>query len=351
MAARTLRCLRGIPVARLARGRLRLSERPQQHGDGDHGYEEVRDQVRRVVHRRVDKRVPPFGEGGGEEDDARDEVAGEAGQHRDDGAKDRSPRGGREEPGEPQHAEGQRVVEYDLHWVQGERLYRQVKQAVRRPRDDANPGPLPQRKQDQGHHLERDRTPERHGPDLDQTQHERQGYGERRLREHPGVSERVQRTSSFAVSAGMREESVEAPCAGITRIRFNGSASLRTPSQPRGSPVCRPLNVSYGTPTGNRPAHRSPSTVAASVMAPLETFSRASSSGNSTTRMNSVGSGRGPPGSRTARHRNRWQTSVVRPVLVWTETRYSSPTARKPVSSMSSRSAAPRGSSPLSTPP
>src|SRR5918997_4698725 len=114
------------PVPHLARRRLRRLERPEQHHHDHERDDEARNQVRRVVHRGVEPRVPPFGEGGGEEGDARDEVAEKAGQHRHDGTHYRPPRRGREEPGEPQDTEGQRVVEDHLHRVHDERLDGQV---------------------------------------------------------------------------------------------------------------------------------------------------------------------------------------------------------------------------------
>src|SRR5918998_5512709 len=227
MAARTLECLRP-PISDLAWGGLRPFERPEQHHHGDQGDGEAGHQVRRVVRCRVEVRVPPFGGVRGEEDDARDEVAEKAGQHRDDGAQNSVPNGGLEETGEPQNAEGYRVVEEDLHRVHYKRLDGQVQEAVDRPSEDADPRALTQSQQYEGHHLERDRASEGHLPDLDQAEHERQSHGEGRLREHPGVSERVHSAPSFFLR-GCTERAPESPCAGITRIRFNGSAPRRRP--------------------------------------------------------------------------------------------------------------------------
>src|SRR5918998_4320028 len=153
MAARTLgeRC---SPMFHLAPRRLRAFERPQHHRYDDQGDYEARHQVTRVVRRRVEVGVPPLGGVRGEKDDARDEVAQKAGQNRDDGARDGALDGGSEEPGEPQHAERQRVVEDHLHWVQGDRLDGQVKEAVRCPGNDPDERSLAQGQQDQGHHLQ-----------------------------------------------------------------------------------------------------------------------------------------------------------------------------------------------------
>jgi hypothetical protein len=143
MAVRTLGELRP-PKFRLAPRRLRAFERPQQYRYDDQGDDEARQQVRSVVHRGVEQRIPSFGEGGREEGDARDEVTDKAGQNRDDGARDGAPDGGREEAGEPQNAEGQRVVEDHLHRVHDERLDGQIEEAVRRPRDDPDERSLAQ---------------------------------------------------------------------------------------------------------------------------------------------------------------------------------------------------------------
>src|SRR3712207_1461514 len=78
MAARTLGFLRA-PKLRLARRGLRPLECPEQYDDGDEGDGEAWYQVRRVVRRRIEVNVPPFGGIGSEEDDARDEVAQKTG--------------------------------------------------------------------------------------------------------------------------------------------------------------------------------------------------------------------------------------------------------------------------------
>src|SRR5918997_4107190 len=117
-----------LTVPHLARRRLRPFERPEQNPHDHERDDEARNQVRQVIHRRVGVRVPSLRGVGGEEDDARDEVAEKAGQHRNDGAQDRAPHGGREEAGEPQNPEGQRVVEEHLHRVQGDRLDGQVQE-------------------------------------------------------------------------------------------------------------------------------------------------------------------------------------------------------------------------------
>src|SRR5918998_2499534 len=208
MAALKLGGLRS-PVPHLARGGLRPPERPEQRHHDHERDDQARHQVSRVVHRGVDQRVPSFREGGGEEADPRDEGAEKAGQHSHDGAEDRAPRRGWEEPGEPENAEGQRVVEDQLHGVNDERLDGEVEEAVGRPGDDAYPGSLAERQQYEGHHIERDRAPERHLEDLDQTQHEGQGHGQRRLREHPRVSERIHRAPPSCSLRGAPREALE----------------------------------------------------------------------------------------------------------------------------------------------
>src|ERR687898_1631508 len=93
---------------------------------------------------------------------------------------------------------------------------------------------MAQAEQYQGDHLKGDGTPERHLEDFDQAEHERQRYGESRLGQHPGVPERVQKAHPPCGMRGCADKILESPCAGITRIRFSGSApacplSLSTP--------------------------------------------------------------------------------------------------------------------------
>jgi hypothetical protein len=126
----------------LARGRLRPFERSEEYHRDHERDDEAWYQVRQVVRRRIDERVPPFRGVRGEEDDAGEKVAEKAGQHRDDGAKDGSSNGGPEEASEPEDSEGQRVVEEHLHWVHHERIDGQIQQAVGSPRGDADPRTL-----------------------------------------------------------------------------------------------------------------------------------------------------------------------------------------------------------------
>src|SRR5215213_6478460 len=120
--------------------------------------------------------------------------------------------------------------------------------------------------------------------------------------------------SSFRSSGMRRIEIPRSPCAGITRIRFSGSApacplSLTAPRSFWCS-QCSPPPVPAPPPA----LQSNPSTVAASVIPPSDTICKASPNGNSATLMNSVGSGRGPRSSLLAAHLKRWQTSVLHPL-------------------------------------
>src|SRR5918998_964116 len=236
----------GAPVPDLARRRLRPLQRPQQHDHRHDGYGQARDQVRRVVRGRVDVRVPALRRVGGEEDDAGDEVAGEARQDGDRRPDDGPPNGGPEKAGETQGAEGQRVVQEDLDGVKDGGVGDQVEQAGDGAGEDPHPPPLAQGQQDQGHHLQGYRAPVGHLEDLDQAENERERDGERRLGQDPRVPESVQMRTPPSGKRGCADEILLSPCAGITRIRFSGSApdlSVLLPSQPRGSPVVRPPSL------------------------------------------------------------------------------------------------------------
>jgi hypothetical protein len=83
------------------------------------------------------------------------------------------------------------------------RIDNEVEQAVSRPRDDTDPPALPEGEEYQGDHLQGDGAAKWHLEEHDESQDERQRYGERRLGQYPGVSECVQ-TRTLPWSAGMR---------------------------------------------------------------------------------------------------------------------------------------------------
>ena len=90
------------------------------------------------------------------------------------------------------------------------------------------------------------------------------------------------------------------------------------PSQPHGSPLFIAPSVAHSPEPAPPALQSNPRTVGASTIRPSYTMRKATPKGNSTTLINSVGSGRGPRSSLIAPHRKRWQTSVLRPVLVCT---------------------------------
>lgn len=89
-------------------------------------------------------------------------MAEKACQHCDRSTKDRTPHRWLEEPGEPEGAESQRVVEQKLKGVNHPEVYGEVEEAVGHTRHDAHPPALPQREEYQGDHLQRDGAAEGH---------------------------------------------------------------------------------------------------------------------------------------------------------------------------------------------
>jgi hypothetical protein len=67
-----------------------------------------------------------------------------------------------------------------------------VQQPVNRSRDDAHLPALPEGEEYKGDHLQGDRAAIRHLEEHDESENERQGDGQRRLGQYPGVSEGVQ---------------------------------------------------------------------------------------------------------------------------------------------------------------
>src|SRR5215216_317563 len=125
IAARTLRGFRAL-VLQLSWRRLHSFERLKQQRREHDGNAQARGQVRRVVRRRVEVRVPALRCVGGEEDHTREKVAYEARQNGHCGAQDRTPHRGLEESCKAQGAEGQRIVQDELHRMNHVRIYGEI---------------------------------------------------------------------------------------------------------------------------------------------------------------------------------------------------------------------------------
>src|SRR5215213_2795375 len=106
---------RRAPVMQLPRRRLGPFERLEQYHRDHNSDGQARDEVRCIVRRRVEQRVPALRRVGGEEDHAREEVAYEARQYGHRGAQDRTPHCWLEESCESKGSEGQRIVQKKLH--------------------------------------------------------------------------------------------------------------------------------------------------------------------------------------------------------------------------------------------
>src|SRR5215210_945979 len=321
IAARKLRGFRA-PVVQLSWRGLRYFQRLQQHHRDHQRDDQARGQVRGVVRRRVEVGIPALRRDGGEEDHTREKVACEARQNGHCGAKDGASHCGLEESCEAKGAEGQRVIQEELYGMYHERIDDEIQHTVNRSRDEAHLPALPEGEEYKRDHLQGDRAPKGHLEEHDESENKRQGDGERRLGQYPGVSEGIQLRILLPVygDAPIRDSEISLRRHYPDQVQRVGASA---PSQPHGSPdlLCSQCNL---PPAPAPPALQSnPSTVAASVIPPSETLCKASPNGNSTTLMNSVGSGLGPRSSLTAAHPKRWQTSVLRPVLVCTEARCS----------------------------
>ena len=136
--------------------------------------------IQQVVGRRVEPRRLPVGGVGGEEDQAREEVAGEARrQGEGHGQGEGTPAAYVHEAGHGQRHERQRVVERGLRGVVDEgarqpELQQAVQQAGRRRRDHA----AAHGDEDDGQQLEAHRAALRHHEDAHLPEHGRQGDGD-----------------------------------------------------------------------------------------------------------------------------------------------------------------------------
>src|SRR5215210_1769151 len=234
IAARTLGGR--TPVVQLPRRRLGSFQRFQQHHCDHDSDSQARDQVRRVVRRRVEQRVPALRRVGGEEDHTRQEVAYEASQDGHRGAKDGALHCGLEESCQPQGAEGQGVVQEQLQRMYHVGIYGEIQQPVGRSRDDTHPPALPEGEEYEGDHLQGDGAAERHLEEHDESQDERQRYGERRLGQYSGVSEGIQTRTLLVVcgDAPLRDSEFSLRRHYPDQVQRVGTC---VPSQPHGSPV------------------------------------------------------------------------------------------------------------------